>query len=297
MTGPAPPAFYSLLPPLLLHGDGLLAPHDLWGAWSADWGVVVPLGLTAFLYARGSARLGRRGRTTLGAHHRAAVAFWSGWAVLVLALVSPLHRLGEVLFSAHMAQHELLMAVAAPLLVLGRPLVPGLWALPVAWRRRLAAWARTRPVGALWATLTRPGPAATLHGVVILAWHAPALYQRTLTSDAFHAAQHASFLGSALLFWWALIHGRGARGRYGLAVLYLFITSIYTGGLGALLAVADRVWYPAYAATTSAWGLTPLEDQQLAGLVMWVPAGLVYLVAALAFVVAWMRESEARATV
>ncbi len=109
-----------------------------------------------------------------------------------------------------------------------------------------------------------------------------------------HTLQHASFLGTGLLFWWALFHGREGRMGYGAAVFYLFATAMHSGALGALLTFAPSPWYPAYDGATAAWGLTPLEDQQLAGLIMWIPAGLSYLVAGLALVAAWMRESERR---
>ena len=189
--------------------------------------------------------------------------------------------MGAVLFSAHMAQHELLMAVAAPLLVLGRPVVAGVWALPPAWRRRLGAVARQRAVRGAWHAVAGIGAASVIHGVAVWAWHAPALYQWTLRSDLAHAAQHATFLCTALLFWWAILAPRARRTRPGAGVLALFVTTLHTGALGALLALATRPWYPAYIRTTSAWGLTALEDQQLAGLVMWVPASFAYVAAAL----------------
>ena len=108
-------------------------------------------------------------------------------------------------------------------------------------------------------------------------------------------AQHLSFFISALLFWWALIHGpQGAMG-YGAAVLYLFTTSVHSGVLGALITLAGSVWYPSYVGLTSSWGLTPLEDQQLGGLIMWIPAGLVYVVAGLALFAGWLREADVRA--
>ena len=133
-----------------------------------------------------------------------------------------------------------------------------------------------------------------IHAVALWVWHLPSLFQATIDNDWIHTAQHASFLGSALLFWWAIIGGRHHLSGYGMAVLYMFTTALHSGLLGALITFARSVWYPAYAHTTQSWGLTPLEDQQLGGLIMWVPAGLVYIFAGLAFVVAWMRESERR---
>ncbi|HWR52996.1 MAG TPA: cytochrome c oxidase assembly protein, partial [Bryobacteraceae bacterium] len=126
-------------------------------------------------------------------------------------------------------------------------------------------------------------------------WHAPSLFDATVESEFVHTAQHMSFLGSALLFWWALIRGRGGALGYGAAVLYVFTTAVHTAVLGALLTFAPTPFYPAYAAgSTQQWGLTPLEDQQLAGLIMWVPAGVVYIVAGLWLLAGWLRESEAR---
>jgi putative membrane protein len=268
------------------HEGEPLAPHDLWGAWSFDAGTVVPLLLSAALYLRGA-------RASRGVSHRHQVLFWSGWAVLALSLVSPLHPLGEALFSAHMAQHEILMLAAAPLLVLSRPLVAFLWGLPFGWRRDLGAWSKSGPVQRTWRSLTSPMVAWWVHAAVLWAWHAPSLFQATIGNDLIHAAQHASFLASALLFWWALFYANGEK-SYGTSVFYIFTTAIHTGMLGALLTFARSVWYPAYVQTAPAWGLTPLEDQQMGGLIMWVPAGLVYIGAGLALFAAWLRHSERR---
>ena len=142
--------------------------------------------------------------------------------------------------------------------------------------------------------LTQPFTALSILAVLLWIWHLPRLYQQTLASDLVHALQHASFLISALLFWWALIHGRAGRIGYGAAVFYVFGTALHSGALGALLTFAPEPLYSPYLATTGPWGLTPLEDQQLAGLVMWIPAGLSYLVAALVLMASWLRESEWR---
>jgi cytochrome c oxidase assembly factor CtaG/cytochrome c2 len=221
-------------------------------------------------------------------------AFAAGWFVLGIALVSPVHRLGSTLFSAHMVQHELLMVVAAPLLVLGRPLIPFIWALPLSWRRAVGGWATFGPVQRVWVLISLPLVAWGLHAVAIWAWHAPGLFQATLRSESVHTAQHLSFLLTALLFWWALLRGREGRPARLAGVLYLFTTAVHTNLLGALLAFSNRVWYPIYDAGTAPWGLTPLEDQQLAGLIMWVPAGVAYLVAALALAASWLREPARR---
>src|SRR5437588_564476 len=112
-----------------------------------------------------------------------------------------------------------------------------------------------------------------------------------------HMVQHLSFFGSAALFWWGLAHGRYGRLGYGAAVLYVFATAVHSGVLGALLTFSPRVWYPLYESTASRFGMTPLEDQQLAGLLMWVPASLVFIAGGLYFFAAWIRESERRAQI
>jgi putative membrane protein len=195
-----------------------------------------------------------------------------------------------------MSQHEILMLVAAPLLVLGRPLIAFLWALPLNWSRGLGNIAKIAWINRTWRALTIPLVAWLVHAVALWTWHIPALFEATLRSDAIHTLQHLSFLLSALLFWWALIHGpQGAMG-YGAAVLYLFTTSVHSGALGALLTIAASVWYPSYGPLTASWGLTPLEDQQLGGLIMWIPASLVYVIAGLALFAGWLREADLRAT-
>jgi cytochrome c oxidase assembly factor CtaG len=218
--------------------------------------------------------------------------FWSGWSTLVVALVSPLHPLGEELFSAHMVQHEILMLISAPLFVLSRPLVTFLWAVPIEWRRAFGRWSKIEPVSNSWRFLTDPLSAWWIHAIAIWAWHAPPLFESTLKSDLAHTAQHLSFFLSALLFWWSLLYARG-RKAYGLGVLYLFTTAVHTSILGALLTFSPHIWYSGYRTTTQIWGLTPLQDQQLGGLIMWVPASLIYVGAGLALFAAWMKESDA----
>lgn len=134
-----------------------------------------------------------------------------------------------------------------------------------------------------------------VHAAALWIWHVPFLFEATLESDLIHLLQHASFFGSALLFWWAVLYGRRGAASYGAGVLYLFTTSIHSGVLGAFLTFTKKVWYPIYSHPAVNWGFTPIEDQQLGGLIMWVPAGLVYIAAGLVMFAAWMRESERRA--
>ncbi|HST54134.1 MAG TPA: cytochrome c oxidase assembly protein [Pyrinomonadaceae bacterium] len=285
--------------PVLAH-EG--EPHnfdELARAWSFEPGVVVALALSGWLYWRGVRRLWREPSSAagrrLGVQRCEVWCYVGGWASLLVALVSPLHAWGRVLFSAHMTQHEVLMLVAAPLLVLGRPLVPMLRAMPVGWARTLGGVSKSGCWQAVWRVITKPLAAWVIHAVALWVWHVPVLFQAVLEHEWVHTAQHLSFFLSALLFWWALIHGRQGVLGYGAGVLYLFTTALHSGLLGALITFAGGVWYPAYEGLTASWGLTALEDQQLGGLIMWIPAGLVYVFAGLALFAGWMRESEARA--
>jgi cytochrome c oxidase assembly factor CtaG len=268
--------------------------HELIRDWEFDPLVVLGLFISGWFYWRGTRRLWKTLGTGRGIRKWEAGSFWAGWFSLVAALISPLHALGHALFSAHMVQHEILMLISAPLFVLGRPMIAVLKAFPTATAQRLARWAHAAWWEKFWRTVTYPPTAWLIHGLALWIWHIPFLFQATLDNDFVHSLQHISFLFSALLFWWALMHGRARMKGYGLAVLYVFTTAMHTGALGALITFAGKILYPEYVGATMAWHLTPLEDQQLGGLIMWIPAGLVYVGAGLALFAAWMRESEAR---
>ncbi len=261
-------------------------------SWAFDPLVIFSLLVTGGLYLLGVRNLWASAGKDRGIKRWEAFAYAAGWFTLVVALVSPLHPLGEVLFSAHMTQHELLMLVAAPLIVLGRPLIVFLWALPGDQSLRLGTVARSGWFRRIWRAISNPLTAWAVHAVALWVWHLPLLFQATLRSDLVHTLQHTCFFGSALLFWWALLQAPRTSLSYGAGTLYMFTTSIHSGLLGALITFAGTVLYPDYSLTTSWWGLTPLEDQQLGGLIMWVPAGLVYIVAGLALCAGWLRESE-----
>ncbi|HEY4672047.1 MAG TPA: cytochrome c oxidase assembly protein, partial [Gemmatimonadaceae bacterium] len=279
---------------LLAHEARSIAPDRIWSAWSWEPVVVATLLSTAALYVTGVVRLWRASARGAGLRTWEAASFFLGWLVLGLALVSPLHALGGVLFSAHMTQHELLISVAAPLLVLGRPVVAFIWSLPIGWRRKVGGMAKVDVVRKTWAVVSAPVFAFALHAIALWLWHLPRLYQATLTSELMHSLQHTSFLLSALLFWWTIFAARAGEFRRGLAVFLLFGTVLQTGALGALLTFSGTLWYPAYASTTAAWGLTALDDQQLGGLIMWIPGSIAYVLAALWIAAAWLRESERR---
>jgi cytochrome c oxidase assembly factor CtaG len=230
---------------------------------------VVLLLVAGGLYAAGLRRLWGRAGPGRGVSFTAAVLFYTGCAVLAAAVLGPLHHASEHLLWAHMIQHELLMVLAAPLLVLGRPVETWVWSLPAAWRRAVH----------IPKMFSEPGFAWALHAAAIWVWHAPGLFEAALANPWLHLAQHASFFGTALVFWWSLLSP--SRNLAGMASL--FTTMLHTGALGALMALSRHGWYPGFA----------LEDQQLAGLVMWVPAGLAYPIAAVCLGSQWLRRSAA----
>jgi putative membrane protein len=264
------------------------APSDRAGN-AAIVGAVI--GLAALGYGVGLRRLWYRG--TRG--HRdlvlRAVAFAGGLAAVGVALLSPLDRWGAQLFALHMIQHEILMLIGAPLLVVGRPLPLWLWALSGRARTWIAQLAHGRSVQVAWTALLSPIVAWLLHALVLWTWHAPRLFEGALRHETVHDIQHLSFLASALVFWAAMVEAR-KQAQQGAAIVYLFTTTAHTSVLGALITFATRPWYAAYLQTPRDCGLSALEDQQLGGLIMWVPGSLVYVGIALALLVRWIRTSD-----
>lgn len=271
--------------PAIAHGVEV---HGEWPVWTFDPWVITPLLMAAGLYAAGSVRLWRRSGGARALRMRQAGLYALGWLALAGALVSPLHWLGEHMFTFHMIEHEIVMAIAAPLLALSRPAGAALWALPKGLRQAFAMLARSRAGRSLWRGLTRPASATLVHGVALWIWHAPGLLDATVTDVVLHRLQHLSFFLSALLFWWALVR----RADAGTAAAHVFLTMLHMSALGALIALSPRLLYPVQTAEAQRWGLTPMEDQQLAGLVMWVPAGTVYAAAALVFAGMWISRSS-----
>jgi cytochrome c oxidase assembly factor CtaG len=151
----------------------------------------------------------------------------------------------------------------------------------------------SRPVVFVWAAITAPLTVFVLHAGALWIWHLPALYDRALAHDGVHLAQHACFFGTAALFWWGIAHGRYGQIPYSAAAVYLVATAVHGGVLGALMVLSPHVWYASYLARYSQL-LTPLEDQQLAGMLMWVPAALILAAAGMTFFAAALRESERR---
>lgn len=285
-----------LVPLALLHASTARAdigdvesPANLWTQWSWDPVVLAGFMFASVVYGRGIRRLWRAAGKNRGVSRRRVACFYSGLGVLFLALVSPLDALGAALFSAHMVQHLVLMALAAPLVVLGRPIVAVAWSVPNRHRARVCRAYHWRPVRWTIVVLRRPLPALALHTVALWVWHMPGPYEAALKSEPVHWLEHASFLGTSILLWGVLL---GASCSAGLRILYLFASATQGAVLGALLTVAPTPWYTVHATGARAWGVDLLADQQLAGLIMWIPGGVVYAIAALASFFAWLRQAQ-----
>lgn len=265
--------------PAAAHGPVPIQVEALARAWSFDPLVIGPLFIAHWAYGRGVLRLWARAGRWRGIGRWPVLSFALGEAVLVAALVSPLDQLGGTLLSAHMAQHGLLVAVAPPLLLMGQPGAAFAWALPTGWSRgrMSAAW---RPLARFGRALSRPFPAAVLHGLALWIWHAPGLFDAAVEREWLHTLEHVSFFGTALLFWRAILDAQSAP-RIGPALAAAFATLMHGGLLGGLITMAPFPLYSGYLGRTELWGLTPLADQQLAGLLMWVPMGVVYFAACL----------------
>lgn len=286
----------------LLAGAGLAAPAAAHGAhtgslaWSWPWWIVGSLALAVFGYARGVLHMQQAARRHVFGAARYA-AFAAGIATLVIALLSPLDALDDQLFSAHMVQHMLLMLVAPPLLVWGRPASAWLWAFRLPGRRAVGRFWVGAPGmqrGVRW--LLAPLPVWLLWSFSLWFWHLPGPYGWALRSEWVHSGEHLCFFLTSLA-WWSLVLAPYGRRQldYGPCLVYLGTLGVQMGLLGAILTFALRPVYQTQVQTTLAWGLTPLQDQQLAGLVMWVPAGFILAAAMGALFVAWLRDAERRA--
>ena len=211
----------------------------------------------------------------------------TGTAIALAAVSPPMHAAADASVAAHMIQHLMLILVAAPLLALGQPVRLAAAIIPVRVWRTVARVSRRRP--------TRPGHAVVValsaclvHFVVVWAWHSPRLYEAAIASPAIHALEHLSFVATAYAFWLAVL-GRRALGPGG-AIFVLFVAAGQGTVLGALLTLAEAPWYAAHVPAGGGGSLTALEDQQLAGLFMWVGGGLAYAGAALVMLARIMRE-------
>ncbi len=241
-----------------------------WQRWDLHPSVVIGLVLLGGLYVYWGG---------LAARRRQVAAFAAALAVLFLALNGPLHNLSDsYLFSAHMAQHLVLTLVFPPLLLYGTPAGVLRPLLRPGWVLRLARWA------------TRPLAAGVIFSAPITLWHFPQFYEAALEHHGLHIVQHLVFLATAVIMWWPVLSPLPElpRASYLTQLLYLFALGLPMSLAGALITLAESVLYPFYRSAPRVWGLAPLADQQLGGLLMWV-VGTIYLWVAASVV--WFRWS------
>jgi putative membrane protein len=280
--------------PVSAHDGQPPAPHDLWSTWNWDPVILLLLILSAWVYASGYRELRRRVGLWRSALNWRAASFAVGMLTLFLALISPLDALSTALFSAHMVQHMLLMVIVPPLLLLGVSPSSVLLAFTSSVQRKLGRWWQriswSKPA---WRALSQPLVAWMLNVLALWAWHVPRFYQAALENEALHLLEHFSFVGASLLFWWMILRPGMYFSRGDPSILALFTMALQGSLLGALITFAPTPWYTVYNSTTQAWGFSPLEDQQLAGAIMWIPVGTIYTLAALVLFIihlAWIER-------
>jgi putative membrane protein len=269
--------------------------HAVWSAWSLDLPILIPAAIVAFFYARGLHEWKDRHRSH--PWWRTAL-YYSGLATLVLSIVSPLDSLGSHHFFMHMTQHVLIMLVGIPLILLGAPTTPMLRGMPK-WLRLgvVAGVAGDSIARAAWRFLTHPIIAAVLYTLVVVAWHlVPGWYDAAVTNEAVHYLQHASFAGTAFLFWWNVIDPAPLRASMGylLRMVYVFVAATAQSLVAAMLALADEPFYDVYVDARRIFSLSPLSDQELGGLIMWIPGQMLHLVVIGALFAVWAVKSERR---
>jgi len=255
--------------------------HAVLGSWAVSPWLAIFLLLAAGIYARGWRELHAQMPERFPRWRLAA--FLGGLALLFVAIASPLDAFAAFLLQVHMAQHVLLMVLVPPLLLLGSPALPCLRGLPaVLAKSALGPFLAWPPLRRLFEALGHPLVGACALAAATWAWHVPAAYELALASPRWHAVEHASFLAAGLLFWWPVIQPWPSQARWPrwAMVPYLLLADLQNTALAALLTFSDRVLYPAYGRMPRLADLSALDDQAAAGVLMWVPMSLAYLVPA-----------------
>ncbi len=258
---------------------------DNW--WTLDPLILTPMLVLGVLYLAGLLRLRRRKYAGLAMRPLALSSATLGGLALFFALIWPLDAFSESSFAVHMAQHMLLIAVAGPLLALARMSIP----INAAIAAVSPATATALSVPRKWLRiLLMPSLVFILHGAVIWIWHSPVLFELALHVEWIHTLEHLSFLIAGYWYWTVLMR-HSENEAYASATLSVLSTLMHTGLLGALITFAPRPLYSTYVETQGGMGMA-LQDQQLAGLLMWVPVGACYLIGGLAFAAAWLRTAD-----
>jgi putative copper resistance protein D len=279
--------------PLFGHGETAPAPNlpGVLLQWRFEPIVFAALAVTAVAWVLVSGRVALAHSANPHPMWRSA-AFLGGLAVLALALMSPIEAYEGQLFSVHMLQHMLLELVAAPLLLLGAPATLALRAASPSMRARLLSVLHSRVV----TVVSFPLVAWVVFAAVNWGWHFSTLYNEALETPWLHDVQHVTFLGAALLFWWPVVGADPARWRlpHPVRLFYLFLAMPQNSFLGIALMSAPVALYPHYLSNLRSWGPTPIVDQNVGGMLMWVGGDVVFLLAMGLVVAAWVRAEDRR---
>jgi cytochrome c oxidase assembly factor CtaG len=254
--------------------------HGTEGSSPLPFALASSLAVAAMVYLRGWFRLYRLVPDIISPLR--LMAFLGGLGAVWVATGSPLAALDKELLSMHMVQHLLLSLVAAPLMLLGAPVIPLVEGMPRILMRGLAPLFRWLPVRALGRMLGEPAVCWSVAMAVFIGWHTPAVFELGMRSEAWHAVEQASFLGSGLLFWWPVVQPWPSTARWPRwsMPLYLFFGTLPCDALSAFLAFSDRVVYPVYLSGPDRFGLSVLRDQECAGAVMWLCVTIAYVIPA-----------------
>ena len=251
---------------------------------SESWEIAVSLTLiivfTALVYLRGWLHLRSTSLNIISTWR--AISFFLGLSFTWAAVASPIASFDEKMLTAHMVQHLLLMTFAPPLIWLGEPAMPVLYGLPRQFVKVVIDSAfQWTPVKQLGRVLGQPAVCWLAAAAALVAWHVPALFRLGMESQTWHLFEHASFLGTGLLFWWPVVQPWPSVPRWPRwsILLYLFLATLPCDVLSGLLVFSDRIAYPMYLCTPRQSGLSVLEDQQCAGALMWTCVTVVFLVA------------------
>ncbi len=280
--------------PSVAFAHGIRAdPDTWWRAWNWDPLVLFTSLLLAWIYCRGLTRLWARVGVGRRVNRLQAASFLGSLLVILVALISPLDALSEELCSLHMVQHMLLMAVAAPLLVIGSPGLVLAWGIPEIRNGRIGVIMRSAFRISNSTLFWRPVFIWMLFTATLWIWHHPVMYQAALRHPLAHDVQHLMFFITACLFWRVCLDPMSSRRLSAVvAIVYFFTTSLHSSALGVFLALSPRVWYEDYVTRTTVWGVSALEDQQTAGLIMWMPGCLVYAFVAAILFGRWLTRLE-----
>ncbi|HEX5396174.1 MAG TPA: cytochrome c oxidase assembly protein [Candidatus Limnocylindria bacterium] len=284
-----------LLVPALALAHGAVAPPPAFPgvifAWRFDALVVGGVAVAGAAYLWAVRRVNERHPLNRPPRSR-TIWFMAGLAAILLALTSPIEAYEGQLFSVHMVQHMLLELVAAPLLLLGAPITLSLRASSTSVRRRVLAVLQSRAVH----VISFPVIAWMLFAAVNWGWHFSALYDVALENPPLHYFQHATFLGAALLFWWPVVGLDPSPWRmpHPVRLFYLFLAMPQNSFLGVALMSAGQVLYPHYLSNLRAWGPSPIDDQNLGGVLMWVMGDMVFLAGMALVVASWVRLEDRR---